>query len=134
MLRMDLKELFGTKGKIGPHDTQIADLMLSGQKPVCELIHNTERDRQELKTLSKAVEKGQLKTMMGTVYEENAQKFPSQLFCQLDKLSEMQELADLFSKAASGQIPYDETFHRKVGEILGYSQKDINYFIDQQLG
>jgi len=129
-LTNELPKLFRKNiGKIGPHKGRIAELMLSGQKPVCELIHGTQRDKDDLNILNKAVLSKTLKTMMGHIYTENGKQYPSQLFCQPGSVKDMERLAKLFASACQGTTPRDKAFHREAGQILGYSKNDIDHFI-----
>ena len=46
-------------------------------------------------------------------------------FCQLGQEENMAELISLFEGATKGT----ESYHRRVGQILGYSEDEINIFL-----
>lgn len=117
-------------GKIGPHEGRIVELMLSGKKPVCHLVHGY--DDREIEILNQAAADGKLVTMPGSANIYDGKECQTQLFCQPDQIVFMERAAILLSDARQGTIAYDADFHRELGRMLGYSEDDINHFIAQQ--
>lgn len=120
----------GNKGKIGPHEGRIAELMLSGEKPVCNLTFPGECD--QIKPLYDAARRGEMgmfkspKPMIDSFGNEHAQYY----FCQNGKEQDMQRLHELFE--GDEEISTYEQWEdctREIGAILGYSEDDINIFL-----
>gem|GEM_PF-1945800 len=117
----------GNKGKIGPHEGRVAEVMLSGEKPVCNLTFPGERD--QIKPLYDAAQRGEMgmfkspKPMIDSFGNEHTQYY----FCQNGKEQDMQRLQELFE--GDEEISSYEEYSREVGTILGYSEDDINIFL-----
>ena len=120
----------GNKGKIGPHEGKVASLMLSGEKPVCNL--DFPFDREEITPLYEAVKRGEMGMLKSPnpQIDQDGNEHTSYYFCQSGKEQDMHRLFELFE--GDREIDTYEKwvdYSREVGTILGYSEDDINIFL-----
>jgi hypothetical protein len=120
----------GNKGKIGPHEGKVAALMLSGEKPVCNLSFPYERE--QIKPLYEAAKRGEMKMFISPNYQTDdfGNRHTPYYFCQNGKEADMQRLFELFE--GNEEIDsYEQWAERsqEIGTILGYSQDDIDIFL-----
>lgn len=118
-------------GKIGPHEGRIAELMLEGKKPICHLTHPYETE--DIKTLLDAIRDGKLSVFRVKNREIDLSGNPidSYYFCQKGKEEDMLRLHQLFDHL-DAPIDYADWEDRsiEIGHLLGYSDDDINMFLD----
>lgn len=118
-------------GKIGPHEGSIAQRMLDGSKPVCLLLFPIER--KEIQSLLDATREGKLSVFRVKgrhhIYDNNYAD--NYYFCQRGKEVDMMRLHQLFDHP-DALIDYADWEDRsiEIGHLLGYSDDDINMFLD----
>lgn len=117
---------FITEGEIGPHEGKEFELMMSGQKPVA-LISAPEK-------MPDFLEQVKLGNFIMTASAYELRKQPGVIatdriyfFARPESRLRMEELAAIFNKnAQSGSFTDDD--HRRIGQLLGYSEDDIEVF------
>lgn len=113
-------------GKIGPHEGQEIALMRSGQKHVakfCEVIFGQEEAYAKLLS----------EWEFGEIYWEeefNGKKIPYWIIYRNTHEKEAEELYDRVTTIKH----WNEHNERRIGEILGYSENDIQAWIDHLHG
>lgn len=119
----------GNKGK-SAHEGKVATLMLSGEKPVCNLMFP--HDREEIKPMYDAAQRGELGMFKSPnpITDSYGNEHHQYYFCQNGKEQDMQRLFELF-EGGSVINSYEEWVERsqEIGTILGYSEDDINIFL-----
>lgn len=129
---MRIHEAISTSGTIGPHQGKELELMSAGKKPVA-LVGDNDVERFRSK-----IDSGELvlvKTMRGAAGK------PVYIISVPGQESRAQELASVYGEYtrrclqspnfynSDASIP----FHEKIGQLLGYSDQDIQYYVDKNI-
>lgn len=122
------------QGKIGPHQGQEAELLLTGRKPVALfsapfINHQFE----QIKRLDHAVDQGLLcKAFVTSAIAERT------FYCLPESQAQMEELIAIYQRI-DDQTPPNPTEmsisladHHRIGTLLGYAPEDIAAFLKQQ--
>jgi hypothetical protein len=118
-------------GKIGPHEGSIAQRMLDGSKPVCNLSFPIERE--EIQTLLNAAKVGTLSVFRfeAKYTFDNGSQVDSYYFCQKGKEKDMMSLHHHFDlEGPSDSYEEWENRAKDVGTILGYTPDDVNMYLN----
>ncbi len=105
--------------RIGPHNMREVELLLAGEKPMA-IIH----DKSDKKRLLPAIRTGKLVKMNAPrlgwiVARKDHAQYLQTMYDRLNKIKHMEE------------FDMDE-YHRWMGKMLGYSQEDIDFFVNRQ--
>ncbi len=109
---------------IGPHEYREVELMLSGQKPVCNIVVSRDTPYiQDVSLLFDAAARGEL-VYGGRVYWQNAHTY---YFCQKGQEKNMA----LLTSARKKSVCTDED-HIMNGVIFGYTDEEIRAYFDNR--
>ena len=132
-------------GKIGPHELREAELMLAGKKEVAYF--SFDYPQEHFQTMKKCLEDGVFQSIkFGAEENENLLKLPPAVKNRILSLlgdgpyenivvyvpgakNKALRLVELMQPPWSRG--YSEAVEREIGQILGYSEDDINFYIEQ---
>lgn len=115
---------------IGPHEGREIELLLAGAKPVamftdfvpeCGIIPDEE--------LAPLLHEGRLVGRNGIFDGPNGGKVRLLAVAQSDASDRLDMLFELMRAIYEGRRPYDESADRQIGQLLGYTDADIESFI-----
>ena len=106
-------------GRLGPHELKEAELMLSGQKEVAYFYSGYPEEY--LQEIKKYIENGTFESF----HMESNNGFIVWIAGAEKKAYRLAELVRYGRKHG-----YVESIEREIGQILGYSEADIDYYIE----
>lgn len=125
---------------IGPHQGKELELMLAGEKHLsvfCEAVIEGEEISEEIipeNSFAPYIASGKIKRFSQDFISPKL-PFPARYVCFTLNGHEWRAQAFLWLKqeTINGHIPFDQTYERFVGCILGYEDSDIDEFIKKSV-